>query len=306
MTRVILVATDDGIRGPHGEVELAGRRVMALALGQHSAWAVVEARGIWRRTPAGPWAEVAVAGDGVVLTCLAPRGGGLLVGTAGAGVLALEDPDACPPALVGLRGFEEVPGRDQWYTPWGGPPDTRSLAVAGDGALYANVHVGGILRSIDGGRSWAPTIDLHADVHQVLCPLPERPGVVMAACADGLAQSRDGGKSWRLREDGLPRTYCRAVAAVADTVLVSASDGPDGAHAGVYRAPLEGWGGFERCRPGLPEALGGNVDTGWLAASGELAAVVTADGDLFSSKDQGSSWDQLVAGLLGPRWLALG
>lgn len=307
---MITVATVDGVRDLTGKAELAGRQVTALTVGEDGSWAIVDGAGIWRRRPLGPWAEVAGAGPEPGLTCLVPWLGGLLVGASAGRLLAIErlGPDTGPSGagrLVRVASFDRAPGREDWYTPWGGPPDTRSLAVAGDGTIYVNVHVGGILRSGDGGRSWSPTIDLHADVHQVLCPAPDRPGVVLAACADGLAQSRDGGESWRLRKDGLPRTYCRAVAAAGDTVVVSASEGPDALRSRLYRAPLEGWGGFQRCRAGLPEWLEGNVDTGWLAASEEIVAVATSGGKVFSSTDLGSSWCQVAAGLPAPRWLAL-
>jgi hypothetical protein len=32
--------------------------------------------------------------------------------------------------------------------------------------VYVGVHVGGIIRSDDGGETWTDTIDLHVDVHR--------------------------------------------------------------------------------------------------------------------------------------------
>jgi photosystem II stability/assembly factor-like uncharacterized protein len=296
---VLLVATVDGVHGQGGPRGLAGRRVRALAGDADRWWALVEDHEVHRWTGEGPWVEVARAE--AELTCLAPVDGALVLGTAGAHLRWLEGsgPDRAVP------GFDETPGREDWYTPWGGLPATRSLAVAGDGTLYANVHVGGILRSVDGGRSWAPTIDLQADVHQVCCPRPHQPGLVIAACADGLAVSLDGGEGWFLREVGLGRhTYSRAVAVVGDTVVLSASDGPGGEHAGLYRAPLEGLDRFERCAGDLPTWLPDNVDTGWLAGTDDWAAVVTADGTLYRSEDEGASWEAVAEGLPRPCWLA--
>jgi hypothetical protein len=52
----------------------------------------------------------------------------------------------------------------------------RSIANWDDD-LYANVHVGGILRTADGGETWTPTIDIDADVHHVTTA----EGIVLAA-----------------------------------------------------------------------------------------------------------------------------
>ena len=94
--------------------------------------------------------------------------------------------------LIEDHGFAGAPGRDDWYTPWGGPPDVRSMAVDGAGTLFVNVHVGGILRYDDTGPT--PTLDQDADVHQVIAD-PSVEGRVLAACARGLAQSTDGRSS---------------------------------------------------------------------------------------------------------------
>ena len=97
---------------------------------------------------------------GPAATCLAAAGGReeLLVGTEGAHLLRVAGGEARPEP-----GFDEADGRARWYTPWGGPPDTRTIAVAGDGTVYVNVHVGGVLRSEGDGR-WVPTVDIDADV----------------------------------------------------------------------------------------------------------------------------------------------
>ncbi|MGH2770830.1 MAG: WD40/YVTN/BNR-like repeat-containing protein, partial [Actinomycetota bacterium] len=180
--------------------------------------------------------------------------------------------------------------------PWGGPPDTRSLSSDAAGALFANVHVGGIVRSLDGGESWRPTLPIDADVHQVLAH-PERPGMVLAPAAVGLALSLDGGDSWSYETEGLHATYCRAVAASGDVVLVTASTGPRGGQAAVYRRSLDDDAGFQRCRDGLPEWFSSNINTGCLAASGALAAFGTAEGTIFASRDGGETWKLLAQDL---------
>src|SRR5207249_79401 len=145
-----------------------------------------------------------------------------------------------------------------------------------DGSLYANVHVGGIVRSTDGGAAWEPTIDIHADVHQVLTDFES--GLVLAACARGLALSADGGASWRYETEGLPATYSRAVAVAGDTVVVSASTGPRGHRSALYRRALAEPAPFEKCTVGLPEWFDANIDTSCVVGSGTFIAFGSADG----------------------------
>src|SRR5215813_10048970 len=105
--------------------------------------------------------------------------GGLLIGTAHAHLLRLEG--TC---MVPIPSFDEAEGRSEWYTPWGAPADVRSISAGGRGSLYVNVHVGGVLRSTDGGEGWRPTLDIEQDVHQVLSP-SNHDGVVLVAAAEG-------------------------------------------------------------------------------------------------------------------------
>ena len=86
----------------------------------------------------------------VALTCLLPLKDAVWVGTSGACLIQMQNGN-----LQRINCFDAVEGRDQWYTPWGAPPQVRSLAVSPDGTLYVNVHVGGILRSDDQGQNLA-------------------------------------------------------------------------------------------------------------------------------------------------------
>src|SRR6266511_3809155 len=228
----ILVGTDDGLHnvGDGAAVALSGHAVGALAGGDGSVWAVVDGREV--RGGQGAFPErLAVPAPGLRLNCLAVAGGSVVAGTAEAHLLRLEGGE-----LRRVEPFDQTEGRDGWYTPWGGPPDVRSIAVGSDGALWVNVHVGGIPTSADGGLTWRPTIEVDADVHQVLVH-PGDPARVLAATARGLADSSDGGRSWRFLTEGLHAVYCRAVALAGDTVAVSCSTGPRGGHAALYRRP---------------------------------------------------------------------
>ena len=62
------------------------------------------------------------------------------------------------------------------------------------------------------------------------------------------------------RSDGLEAPYSRAVAVSGDELLLSASDGPRGGHAAVYRGGLTD-GRFERCTDGIPAWFDDNIYT---------------------------------------------
>jgi hypothetical protein len=285
----ILVGAADGLHvfddGHEVGLEHAGRRVTALARGGEELWAILDLEEV-RRTEGGHWTPWSVTLLNGSLTCISATRAGVLAGQSEAHLDRVSGT-----GLEVVQGFEAVDGRDGWYTPWGGPPDTRSIAED-EHAVYVNVHVGGIPRSRDGGGTWEPTIDVDADVHRVWAGPPG----VLAACAHGLAVSRDGGDTWTMRSEGLHASYMRGVAVAGETVLVSASTGPRGGRAAVYRGPLGGEA-FERCSTGLPEWFDGNVDSAWLDATTELAAFGTEDGRVFASVDEGRSWDEVASAL---------
>ena len=110
--------------------------------------------------------------------------------------------------------------------------------AGGQSGVYANVRVGGILRSQNRGRLLQPAINLHWDVHQVIAVL-DRPSVVLAATAEGLATSTDRGDTWSLDRANLHSTYSRAVAVCGEMVLISTSSGSSGAKAAIYRRSLD-------------------------------------------------------------------
>ena len=286
----ILVATRDGLRafderGHDETVQHVGRSVTAVVRDGPQLWAIVDGAEVWH-APEGTWQHVGTL-EGLAATCIAMTDA-ILVGTAEARLFRLSDGTLDP-----VEAFDAAEGRDSWFTPWGGPPDTRSISEWGED-VYVNVHVGGILHTGDGGATWNPTIDIDADVHQVATA----EGLVLAAGARGLSTSTDRGATWSSRTDGLEARYSRAVVVCGDQVLVSASNGPRGGRSGVYRAGLAG-GAFERCRAGLPEWFDDNIDTYCLDAlnDGSFAAFGTADGRVFGSTDGGLSWLELITGL---------
>ena len=231
------------------------------------------------------WYEI---GQAPGLRCAVDAPGGLVVGTEGAHLLRLG-----PTGLTRIDAFETMPGRDDWYTPWGGPPEVRSLACTADNVLLANVHVGGIARSDDSGRTWTPTIDIHFDVHQVRS-IWGRGDLVVAAAAVGLCISRDGGVTWRVRAEGLDHTYCRAVAVPDEAILVSASEGPRG-QAGGDLPDVDPRRHAVRARHRLDGRATSTPPRS--TASATQAAFGTASGEVWQSSDSGATWARTHHGL---------
>lgn len=289
MSSLLLVGTADGLYQLEDDAvpTLSGYEVTSVARTDDSLWTLLDDRLVWHRDRDGAWAEVARL-DEHPGNCLIPFAGGVLVGTREAHLAHLSDG-----ALDPVTTFDRVEGRAEWYTPWGGPPDVRSGALDESGAIYVNVHVGGIVRSDDGGNSWRPTIDIHSDVHEVVAI----PGLVLAATARGLATSADRGATWAYSTEGLDATYCRAVAVAQDVVLLSASQGPRGGRGAVYRRRLNSTDPFVRCTEGLTGWFEHNIDTGCLAASGMSVAFGTQDGEVYLSADCGATWTRIADGL---------
>lgn len=293
------VATASGLRSVGGtdRPEMDDRDVNVLHVdAAGNRWALVDRHELWRDA-AGSWEMVARSADHR-LNCLAVHGENVWVGASDARLGRLEEEE-----LVWSQSFDAAPGRDEWFTPWGGPPDVRSLTV-GDGHLFVNVHVGGILRSDLDGSAWEPTIDIGSDVHEVTTG-PGGDGSVVAATAWGLALSGDRGETWEFEGEGLHASYARAVGLTDGALFMTASQGPFGGRAAIYRRLRDGRG-FTKCENGLPEWFAGNIDTGCVATSGARVAFGTEDGRVFLSEDEGSSWEQAAADLTPVRWLEFG
>ena len=294
----ILVATwGDGLFAVTGDgrrQEIADLSVRGLAPdGRGGTLAIVGGHSLRRRAPSGQWVTVATS-EFELSCCMAVRDT-IYVGTDDARMLRLSDRRA---GLEPIDGFNNVAGRDAWFAGSAivngqrlGPPlGIRSVAANSNrSVLFANVHVGGIPRSMDGGRSWQPTIDINNDVHEV-CAHPTSPDIVVAASAVGLCISRDAGAMWIIERDGLHASYCSAVAFSGDNTFVSASTDHFASQGRIYRRPIKPDGPMVAVEGGMPAWTEGIVDTGCIATSGSSIAVVDRAGNFYGSDDFGLAW----------------
>ena len=307
----ILVATwDDGlfaVSGDDRKQENANEPVRWLAPdGRGGALAIVGQHSLRRRTAGGEWATVAESE--LELSCSMAVRDSIYVGTDDARMLRLSHEGVLNPVLNPIEGFDRVAGRETWFAGSAvvngqrvGPPlGIRSAAANADGSvLFANVHVGGIPRSVDGGRTWQPTIDIHSDVHEVRGH-PADPDIAAAASAVGLCISRDAGATWTIEHEGLHAMHCSAVAFSGSDVLVSASADPFAAQGRVYRRPISTDGALTAVEDGLPSWTEGKVDTGCIATHGSMIALADRGGNLYLSTEFGRAWICRSTGLPAP------
>jgi hypothetical protein len=307
MPPTILVATwSDGLfvlAGGTLHHELAGQPVRGLASDGHGGTLAITGGNTLRRRGADG-AGSTIATRDVGLACCVAVAEAIYVGTDDARVLRVGPEGQLEP----LPGLDVIAGRESWYAGSAvidgkvvGPPlGIRSITATPDASvLLANVHVGGIARSTDGGRTWHPTIDVDSDVHEVRAH-PDRPGIIMAAAAIGLCSSRDGGATWAVEHDGLHASYCSAVAFAGDDVLVAASESHFAAKGGIYRRAVNGPGPLAAVGGGLPVWIEGIADTSCIAALASTVALADQGGHLYVSADTGRTWSSEAEGLPSP------
>lgn len=304
----ILVAMwDDGLFAVTGDgrtQEIVNQPVRGLAPdGRGGALAIVGRHALRRRASSGAWATVATSE--FELSCCMTVRDTIYVGTDDARMLRLSHEGG---VLDPIDGFDSVAGRDAWFAGSAlvngqrlGPPlGIRSVAANSNGSiLFANVHVGGIPRSMDGGRTWQPTIDINSDVHEVRAH-PAHPDIVVAASALGLCISRDAGATWTIERDGLHASHCSAVAFSGDDILVSAATDPFAAQGRIYRRPIRPDGAIVAVEDGLPTWINGIADTGCIATHGSTSVVVDRAGTLYLSTEFGLAWSRSSSALPTP------
>ena len=126
-----------------------------------------------------------------------------------------------------VEPFAQAPEAAAWCVPVKPPLPGRARALVVDQSnadrLWVGVEVGGIMRSDDGGQSWA--LDLpgeNPDLH-MMCARPDNPEVLFASTGygrlDGVAEmvegnagvfrSEDGGQSWVYAWKGITPRYSR-------------------------------------------------------------------------------------------------
>lgn len=296
-----LISTwEDGVfRVTSGTVsqELAGQSVRGLTPDRSGGMlAIVDSHILSRRAADGVWSEIMKSEH--PLSCCATFGNIIFIGTDDANILRLDADNVAQR----LAGFDDVEGRDTWYAGaavingqlMGPPLGLRSMTATCDGTLLVNVHVGGIPRSTDGGRTWQPTLDIDCDAHEV-CAHPIHREIVAAASAVGLCLSRDGGITWEIEKRGLHALHCSGVAFGRTQIFVSASVDPFSPQGAVYRRPIDSDGPLQPLDGGMPAWTAGITDTHCIATRDAMVAIIDREGNIYLSQDDGLTWSHTPA-----------
>jgi hypothetical protein len=204
-----------------------------------------------------------------------------------------------------LASLLELPSRPTWSfppRPWTSHVRWIAPSPHDEDLILVGIELGGLMRSTDGGETWADhRPGAQRDVHSLTWH-PRDAARAYEAGGGGSAWSDDAGDTWHAADDGRDRNYTWSVAVDPEDPewwYVSASTGPFAAHGGrdpqarIYRRrggePWTALGG------GLPEPLQA-MPYALLATDGRVFAAL-ADGQLWESVDRGDTW--LVCTLRG-------
>ena len=212
--RNAFLGTTSGVLRLHdGRLEplgLDGRRVTALHASDSALLAGTYGDGLFRSADAGAnWHRIEAGLTASTFRFVSAE----LAGTEPARVY--RSPDGGQ-SWEELEGIARIPGREQWFLPYSPRAGAaRNADVRGDRLLVA-AEVAGLLRSDDGGRTWAcEPVAGDEDVHHVTGP-PDDPDLVYVSLGTaaltrrvgqhgGVARSRDGGRTWKKVETAYTR-----------------------------------------------------------------------------------------------------
>jgi len=224
-------------------------------------------------------------------------------------VLVLEPKDPNIILAGTASGVVKKSGSGGWFLSSSGinpPTQVRTIAYdpSDNSVLYAGTDgqraiAGTLYKSIDGGTRWLPTGLKDVDIYFVLVD-PRQSRTIYAGTSKGVYVSSDGGANWVQRNNGLKTTAVLALA--LDTVSVRSSGLLPGAQSGpvlylgtrqgeIYKT-TNGGGDWK-----LVQAVNVPVTRLVIYPQKTVTIFATTSGGLFSSADDGETWNQVSGGI---------
>lgn len=302
----LILGTNDGVyRTPNvrfntvTQVLDAGRVMRARQFPAVEAIFACSKTGLYRSTDSGEsWIDMEVPRQEVYSVLVNPDGDRLYAGTHPAHLYVSED---VGDSWRELEGFQDLPSRDEWFTPrHRNEAHIRSLGAHPDAPdrVIAGVEVGGVHVSEDRGETWMERRDgVQDDVHHVLIRDSEE---FIASCGDGFYRTKDAGRSWTRLDEELPCRYFREATIHDDRLYAAAArsspgtwQGESGANGGLFISADDGETFESVSYPGQPQ----EVVLAWAAADGQLIAG-TNEGRVIL--EDGNNWEtigQVPAGI---------
>jgi len=211
-----------------------------------------------------------------------------------------------------LAGIRKIPAHTEWflpYSPRAGAVRNVCALPGRPGLLLAAVEVGGLMRSADGGETWAiDPIGPNDDIHQV-SGHPTDPDVVWSSLGyaalrsrrrdrdapklGGVGRSRDGGRTWAV----LHTDYTRStIVPPARPDLVLAGPSPEVGRGGRIEVSADSGDSWVPAGAGVDVPMQDMVELFVPAPDGTVYAVCSGGRLLRSSPDDWRWRSALPAG----------
>jgi photosystem II stability/assembly factor-like uncharacterized protein len=244
-----------------------GRRLLVGVWGDSHYGGVFASSGV-----RGPWTRLGQGLDGRQVLSLALVGDTTLVGTDD-GIFAQARRDT-----VWTRLSTRVGGRELH-------PRVTELLVLPSRRLLATTPKE-VIRSADGGRTWAPTTLGRGGDAWALAASPQAPNFVLAATRLGVFRSDDDGDTWTRVASGLGDVTPHTLAFMpsGDHALFSTTSG------GLFRSDDQG-ATWRRVSGGIPHS-----DLIGIAIHPDGRTIYVSDftwGGIFRSDDRGLTWERM-------------
>jgi photosystem II stability/assembly factor-like uncharacterized protein len=246
-----------------------GQRVLAGIWGDRQHGGVFAAG-----SPRGPWYRFGTGLDGREVLSLALIGNEVIAGTDDGLFLSAGANGAWTRLTTIVDGVDAH------------PRVTEVVAVSPRRVLAGTTR--GLLRTLDGGRTWQRTALGISDRISTLVVSPRDADLVLAATPLGIFRSVDGGDTWAQISAGLGDVAIHSIAFVPsdDRILFAATP------QGLFRSADQGvtWG---RATGGIPWA-----DITGLTIHPDGRTIYASDfsrGGVFRSADAGTTWERLPA-----------